>query len=130
ILQISREMGIGAQFGGKHFCLDTRVIIFSGCQKIFRYYSVFCSTTYNAVPYFGTSLYEWYKRIYLPNQYEICQGVLKYMAMIPGTGLSSKRWANWVENGKKTNHNDRNFVWDLARRSLGGFGFLVIGYCL
>jgi hypothetical protein len=26
--------------------------------------------------------------------------------------------------------NDRKFVWDLARRSLGGFGFLVIGYCL
>jgi fumarate hydratase class I len=26
ILQISREMGIGAQFGGKYFCLDTRVI--------------------------------------------------------------------------------------------------------
>jgi fumarate hydratase class I len=26
ILQISRELGIGAQFGGKYFCLDTRVI--------------------------------------------------------------------------------------------------------
>ena len=26
ILQVSREMGIGAQFGGKYFCLDTRVI--------------------------------------------------------------------------------------------------------
>jgi fumarate hydratase class I len=26
LLQISREMGIGAQFGGKYFCLDTRVI--------------------------------------------------------------------------------------------------------
>ena len=26
ILQISRNMGIGAQFGGKYFCLDTRVI--------------------------------------------------------------------------------------------------------
>jgi fumarate hydratase class I len=26
ILQISREMGIGAQFGGKYFCLDARVI--------------------------------------------------------------------------------------------------------
>ena len=26
ILQISRDMGIGAQFGGKYFCLDTRVI--------------------------------------------------------------------------------------------------------
>ncbi len=26
ILKISRELGIGAQFGGKYFCLDTRVI--------------------------------------------------------------------------------------------------------
>ena len=26
ILQISRELGLGAQFGGKYFCLDTRVI--------------------------------------------------------------------------------------------------------
>jgi fumarate hydratase class I len=26
ILQISRDLGIGAQFGGKYFCLDTRVI--------------------------------------------------------------------------------------------------------
>jgi fumarate hydratase, class I len=26
LLQISRELGIGAQFGGKYFCLDTRVI--------------------------------------------------------------------------------------------------------
>ncbi len=26
ILEISRELGIGAQFGGKYFCLDTRVI--------------------------------------------------------------------------------------------------------
>ena len=26
ILQISRELGIGAQFGGKYFCLDARVI--------------------------------------------------------------------------------------------------------
>jgi fumarate hydratase class I len=26
ILRISRELGIGAQFGGKYFCLDTRVI--------------------------------------------------------------------------------------------------------
>ena len=26
ILNISRELGIGAQFGGKYFCLDTRVI--------------------------------------------------------------------------------------------------------
>jgi fumarate hydratase class I len=26
ILKISRDLGIGAQFGGKHFCLDTRVI--------------------------------------------------------------------------------------------------------
>ena len=26
ILQISRKLGIGAQFGGKYFCLDTRVI--------------------------------------------------------------------------------------------------------
>jgi len=26
ILQISRHLGIGAQFGGKYFCLDTRVI--------------------------------------------------------------------------------------------------------
>ena len=26
ILQLSRELGIGAQFGGKYFCLDTRVI--------------------------------------------------------------------------------------------------------
>jgi len=26
LLTISRELGIGAQFGGKHFCLDTRVI--------------------------------------------------------------------------------------------------------
>jgi fumarate hydratase class I len=26
ILQVSRELGIGAQFGGKYFCLDTRVI--------------------------------------------------------------------------------------------------------
>lgn len=26
LLKISRELGIGAQFGGKHFCLDTRVI--------------------------------------------------------------------------------------------------------
>ncbi len=25
-LEISRELGIGAQFGGKYFCLDTRVI--------------------------------------------------------------------------------------------------------
>ena len=63
------------------------------------------------------------------------------MAMVSGAGLSSKCWVNWVGNGKKTNdkhqisnksqiqhHNDRNFVWDLVRRSLGGFGFLVIGY--
>ena len=26
VLKISRELGIGAQFGGKYFCLDTRVI--------------------------------------------------------------------------------------------------------
>jgi fumarate hydratase class I len=26
LLEISRELGIGAQFGGKYFCLDTRVI--------------------------------------------------------------------------------------------------------
>ena len=26
VLEISRELGIGAQFGGKYFCLDTRVI--------------------------------------------------------------------------------------------------------
>ena len=26
LLEISRELGIGAQFGGKHFCLDTRVV--------------------------------------------------------------------------------------------------------
>ena len=26
ILQIARELGLGAQFGGKYFCLDTRVI--------------------------------------------------------------------------------------------------------
>ncbi len=26
LLTISRELGIGAQFGGKYFCLDTRVI--------------------------------------------------------------------------------------------------------
>jgi fumarate hydratase class I len=26
ILEISRELGIGAQFGGKYFCLDTRVV--------------------------------------------------------------------------------------------------------
>jgi fumarate hydratase class I len=26
LLQISRELGLGAQFGGKYFCLDTRVI--------------------------------------------------------------------------------------------------------
>ena len=26
ILQITREMGIGAQFGGKYFCHDVRVI--------------------------------------------------------------------------------------------------------
>ncbi|MEA3435960.1 MAG: fumarate hydratase [Thermodesulfobacteriota bacterium] len=26
ILKISQQLGIGAQFGGKHFCLDTRVI--------------------------------------------------------------------------------------------------------
>ncbi len=26
ILQLSRELGIGAQFGGKYFCLDTRVV--------------------------------------------------------------------------------------------------------
>ncbi|MBU0544741.1 MAG: fumarate hydratase [Proteobacteria bacterium] len=26
LLAISRELGIGAQFGGKHFCLDTRII--------------------------------------------------------------------------------------------------------
>lgn len=26
LLKISQELGIGAQFGGKHFCLDTRVI--------------------------------------------------------------------------------------------------------
>jgi fumarate hydratase class I len=26
VLNISRELGIGGQFGGKYFCLDTRVI--------------------------------------------------------------------------------------------------------
>jgi len=26
LMEISRELGIGAQFGGKHFCLDARVI--------------------------------------------------------------------------------------------------------
>jgi len=26
LMEVSRELGIGAQFGGKHFCLDTRVI--------------------------------------------------------------------------------------------------------
>ena len=26
ILEISRKLGLGAQFGGKYFCLDTRVI--------------------------------------------------------------------------------------------------------
>ena len=30
ILDLTREMGVGAQFGGKYFCHDVRVISFQG----------------------------------------------------------------------------------------------------